>query len=46
MFLKKIYLIFLISFINLPLAISSENIVFIDIDYVLNNSNLKISIMI
>ena len=39
MFLKKIYLIFLISFINLPLAISSENIVFIDIDYVLNNSN-------
>ncbi|WP_440654262.1 OmpH family outer membrane protein [Candidatus Pelagibacter sp. HIMB1506] len=39
MFLKKIYLIFLISFINLPLAISSENVVFIDIDYVLNNSN-------
>ena len=39
MFLKKIYLIFVISFINLSFATSSENIVFIDIDYVLNNSN-------
>ena len=39
MFLKKIYLIFVISFINLSYATSSENIVFIDIDYVLNNSN-------
>lgn len=39
MFLKRIYLILVILFANISIAVSSENIVFIDIDYVLNNSN-------
>ena len=39
MFLKRIYLILVILFANISIAVSSENIFFIDIDYVLNNSN-------
>ena len=45
-FIKKYILIFIIYLINIVPLYSSENIVFLDIDYVLNNSNLGKSIYI
>ncbi len=41
---KKYILIFIIYFFNIISLHSAENIVFLDIDYVLNNSNLGKSI--
>ncbi len=38
-FIKKNFLISLIFFFNISIALSAEKIVFIDIDYLLNNSN-------
>ncbi len=38
--LKKSFLIFTIFFLSISHSISSEKIAFIDIDYILNNSNL------
>ena len=38
--LKKIFLILIFFFLNITFSNSSEKIAFIDIDYVLNNSNL------
>ncbi len=38
--LRKYILILVLFFFNFPVLCASENIVFIDIDYVLNNSNL------
>jgi len=43
-FFKKFILVCVIIILNLSSSIASENIVFIDIDYVLNNSNLGKSI--
>ena len=45
-FIKKYILIFIIYLFNIDPLYSSENIVFLDIDYVLNNSNLGKSIYI
>ena len=39
-FIKKIFFILLIFLFNISIAFSSEKIVFIDIDFLLNNSNL------
>ena len=38
--LKKLFLILLFFFLGISFSNSSEKIAFIDIDYVLNNSNL------
>ena len=43
-YFKKFILVCAIFFFHFPSSIASENIVFIDIDYVLNNSNLGKSI--
>ena len=43
-FFKKFILVCVIIILNLSSSVASENIVFIDIDYVLNNSNLGKSI--
>tara|TARA_Y100000591_G_C21464057_1_gene512349 strand:- start:45 stop:566 length:522 start_codon:yes stop_codon:yes gene_type:complete len=43
-FLKKLVLVCIIFIFNLPLLSASEKVVFIDIDYVLNNSSLGQSI--
>ena len=45
-FTKKYILIFIIYLSNITSTYSAENIVFLDIDYVLNNSNLGKSIYI
>ena len=45
-FIKKYILIFIIYLFNIISLHSAENIVFLDIDYVLNNSNLGKSIYI
>jgi len=45
-FIKKYILIFTIYLINIAPLYGSENIVFLDIDYILNNSNLGKSIYI
>ena len=45
-FIKKYILIFIIYLFNIAPLYSSENIVFLDIDYVLNNSNLGKSIYV
>ena len=45
-FFKRFYLIFLIYLITISSVYSSGNTVFLDIDYVLNNSNLGKSIYI
>ena len=39
-FIKKIFFILLIFLFNISIAFSSEKVVFIDIDFLLNNSNL------
>ncbi len=39
-FIKKFFFIFIFFFSSITFSISSEKIAFIDIDYVLNNSNL------
>ena len=39
-FIKKIFFILLIFSFNISIAFSSEKVVFIDIDFLLNNSNL------
>ncbi len=43
-FLKKFILVFILTILNFSSSIAAENIVFIDIDYVLNNSSLGKSI--
>ena len=43
-FFKKIYFSFILTILNFSSSIAAENIVFIDIDYVLNNSSLGKSI--
>ena len=43
-FLKKFILVFTLTILNFSSSIAAENIVFIDIDYVLNNSSLGKSI--
>ena len=43
-YFKKFILVCVIIILNLSSSVASENIVFIDIDYVLNNSNLGKSI--
>ena len=45
-FIKKYILIFIVYLFNITFLHSTENIVFLDIDYVLNNSNLGKSIYI
>ena len=45
-FTKKYIFIFIIYLFNVTSLYSAENIVFLDIDYVLNNSNLGKSIYI
>ena len=44
--IKKYILIFIVYLFNITFLHSAENIVFLDIDYVLNNSNLGKSIYI
>ena len=39
-FIKKFFFILLICLFNFSIAFSSEKVVFIDIDFLLNNSNL------
>ncbi len=39
-YIKKIFIILLLFFFNISTAFPSEKVVFIDIDYLLNNSNL------
>mgnify|MGYP001181644447 CR=1 FL=1 len=43
--LKKFFLIILFFFLSTSISNSSEKIAFIDVDYILNNSNLGKSIL-